>query len=80
VEVLGRTGLDRKGLERLLFIGHAFHQWWESFETLQERVDVPDDPVFSILRNDARLLQVNHRLFALQMDRIARDLLSSAPG
>jgi alkylation response protein AidB-like acyl-CoA dehydrogenase len=80
VEVLGRTGLDRRGLQRLLFIGHAFHQWWESLENLLDRVDVPDDPVFSILWKDARLLQINHRLFASQMDRVARDLLLSAPG
>jgi len=78
VEALERTGPDRKGMERLLFLGHAFHRWWEGFEALLRRgMDVPEDPVFSILRRDAGLLHIDRRLRDAQLARIGRELLRS---
>ncbi len=76
---LERNGLDRNLVERLLFIGQAFQRWWDDFEKLLGRVKAPEDPIFSILLKDARLLQIDRTLHNIQMDRIAGKLIGRAP-
>ena len=73
-EALQRDRLDGRLMQRLLFTGQAFHRLWTDIRDILTQVDPPDDPVFAILVNDARLLEINARLFALQMGRTARTL------
>jgi len=80
LKALERNDLDRESLARLLFLGQAFHHWWETFETLLHGVDLSDDPVFSILMKDARLLQIDRKLYSAQMERIGRELLQPVAG
>ncbi len=80
-EVLGRSSLDRRLTERLLFLGSFLHQWWERFERFFQKARIEKDPSLSILLQDARLLHVGRRLQDLQFGRIAEDLLArEGPG
>jgi len=74
-EVLQRTALDGRLLERLLFLGREFTSWWEDLQGILERHPPEPDLFFPILVRDARLLLVNQRLISLQLDRVARELL-----
>jgi alkylation response protein AidB-like acyl-CoA dehydrogenase len=78
-EVIERTGLDRRLLERLLFLGHSYGSWWRLLEAILQEIPAPD-PLFSILIRDARLLQINQRLTDLQLARVAAGLLTQPTG
>lgn len=77
-EVLGRSALDRRLTERLLFLGSSLQQWWGRFERFFDKARIEKDRVLSILLQDARLLHVGRRLQDLQLGRIADDLLARA--
>jgi hypothetical protein len=74
-EVLGRTSLDQRLHERLLFLSNAFTQWWDLFERIHQRVQAEIEFPLTILIKDARLLHINRRLYDLQMDRVALRVL-----
>jgi len=78
LRAMERTALNRVLMERLLYVSHTFQQWWEGFSSMLEQTHVPQDPVFSILMKDAGLLQINGRLFAFQLERLAGTLLKEA--
>lgn len=75
-EVLARTSLDRRLHERLLFLGSAVFRWRSQLDKLL--LGAPNSietPLLSILLKDAKLLNVNQRLAALQLERVATQLL-----
>jgi alkylation response protein AidB-like acyl-CoA dehydrogenase len=75
-EVLGRTNLDTRLNERLLFAVGLLTQWWERFEELRQGLsETPPFPL-GILLKDARLLGVNRNLYALQTARVAEALIN----
>lgn len=77
-EMLMRTEVDPPRLDRLLHLSHALVGWWERVEP--ELTELPERESFPlrILIQDARLVQINRRLFDLQMDRLAERLLRHA--
>lgn len=77
-EVLSRTELNRRLLERLLFLGEGLSDWWDRFSSLANRCGLPKDFPVGILMNDARILSVNQRLRSFQLDRIALSILENA--
>jgi len=80
VLALAGDRLDREGMERLLFMGHAFFRWWEDLQRLLRGVDIADDPVLAIQVNDARLLEIDRKLYRIQMGRIGRELARPPAG
>ena len=77
-EVLHRNDLDRRLTERLLYLGHGFNQVRKRLHKIFEQASVPEKPTLSILFKDIKLMDVNQRLIALQLERVARELLQRA--
>lgn len=77
-EALSRTNLDRRLLERLLFLSDGLCNWWNGFSSLAVRCGLPRDFPVGILMNDARILEVNQKLRTFQLDRIASSILENA--
>ncbi len=78
-EVLGRADLDQRLHERLLYMGSAISRWRNQLDRLVQGVPNPVmSPLLSILFQDTRLLTVNQRLTAMQLDRVAHRVLQSA--
>lgn len=74
-EALGREGLDLRLRERLLFLAHSLGQWWDRFQGILKKVPDPDEFPISILVKDAGLIHVGQKLYDIQMDRIAEDVI-----
>ena len=77
-EVLERTELDERLLERLLFLGNSLSRWWEGMNTfLGESEDLSAFPL-PILVKDAGLLYVARGLQRLQLKRIGERVFAQA--
>jgi alkylation response protein AidB-like acyl-CoA dehydrogenase len=74
-EVLDRNELDTRLMERLLFGVGLLTQWWERFDDVRQGISETLPFPLAILLKDARLLDVNKNLYALQTARIAEALI-----